>query len=63
MKRTQTILVINRSILEKEKDSLNPNITMFVRQTGMGAFLLREIKVLSTQIWRLYHIYSQSSRF
>ena len=63
MKRTQTILVINRSILEKEKDSLNPNITMFVRQTGMGAFLLRENKVLSTQIWRLYHIYSQSSRF
>ena len=50
MKRTQTILVINRSILEKEKDSLNPNITMFVRQTGMGAFLLRENKVLSTQI-------------
>ena len=46
----QTILVIDRSMYEKEKGSLPTNITMFVRQKGMRAFLLRENKVLSTQI-------------
>ena len=50
IKHMQTILVIDRSMYEKEKGSLPTNITMFVRQKGMRAFLLRENKVLSTQI-------------